>query len=151
MVAIMLQSLAIHPEAQVLEVGTGSGYQAAVLSRLAARVYTMEYFPALAEQAREVFARLGYTNVQIVVGDGGAGLPAYAPYDGIVVAAAAPHLPQPLLAQLRDGRRLVIPVGETTSQHLLIVTRQGAAYATERGLPCRFVPLLGHEGWPESG
>lgn len=151
MVAVMLQSLALPGNARVLEVGTGSGYQAAVLSRLATQVYTMEYFPTLAEQARAVLERLGYTNVQVIVGDGSVGLPQYAPYDGIVVPAAAPRVPQPLLEQLEAGGRLVIPVGEATAQELLIVTRQGNTYTQERSVPCRFVPLLGQEGWPEPG
>jgi protein-L-isoaspartate(D-aspartate) O-methyltransferase len=146
-VAVMLQSLALHHDARVLEVGTGSGYQAAVLSRLAAQVYTIEYFPALAEQARAVLGRLGYSNVQVVVGDGSVGLPMYAPYDGIVVAAAAPQLPRPLLEQLCDGGRLVIPVGDSSNQELLLVTREGATYRSERSIACRFVPLLGKEGW----
>jgi protein-L-isoaspartate(D-aspartate) O-methyltransferase len=150
MVAVMLQSLALPSNARVLEVGTGSGYQAAVLSRLASQVYTMEYFPALAEQARTLLQRLGYVNVEVVAGDGSLGLPQYAPYHGIVVAAAAPRLPPPLLEQLAEGGRLVIPVGEATSQELLIVTRHGTTYTTERGVPCRFVPLLGQEGWPEA-
>jgi protein-L-isoaspartate(D-aspartate) O-methyltransferase len=151
MVAVMLQSLALPSHARVLEVGTGSGYQAAVLSRLATQVYTMEYFPALAEQARAVLERLGYTNVQVIVGDGSVGLPQYAPYDGIVIPAAAPRVPQPLCEQLGEGGRLVIPVGEATAQELLIVTRRGNTYTQERGVPCRFVPLLGQEGWPEPG
>ena len=151
MVAVMIQSLAIPRNARVLEVGTGSGYQAAVLSRLATQVYTMEYFPLLAEQARAVLERLGYTNVQVIVGDGSVGLPQYAPYDGIVVPAAAPQLPPPLLEQLGEGGRLVIPVGEAAGQELLIVTRQRDTYTKEHSVSCRFVPLLGKEGWPEPG
>jgi protein-L-isoaspartate(D-aspartate) O-methyltransferase len=149
MVAIMTQSLALRGHEHVLEVGTGSGYQAAVLSRLVAHVYSIEYFPALAESARAVLQRLGYTNVQVMVGDGGMGLPAQAPYDGIIVAAAAPHVPQPLLTQLAEGGRLVVPVGSVTSQELLIITRHGDDYPQGRSVPCRFVPLLGQEGWTE--
>ncbi len=149
MVAIMTQSLALQGYERVLEVGTGSGYQAAVLSRLVAHVYSIEYFPALAESARAVLQRLGYTNVQVMVGDGGLGLPTQAPYDGIIVAAAAPHVPQPLLTQLAEGGRLVVPVGSVTSQELLIITRHGDDYPQERSVPCRFVPLLGQEGWTE--
>jgi len=150
MVAIMTQSLVLQGHERVLEVGTGSGYQAAVLSRLAAHVYTMEYFRALAERARAILQRLGYTNVQVITGDGGPGLPAHAPYHGILVAAAAPHVPQSLLAQLADGGRLVIPVGSATSQELLIITRHGDGYAQLRSVPCRFVPLLGREGWADA-
>jgi protein-L-isoaspartate(D-aspartate) O-methyltransferase len=149
MVAIMTQSLALQGSERVLEVGTGSGYQAAVLSRLVARVYSIEYFPRLAEKAGAVLQRLGYTNVGVITGDGGLGLPAYAPYHGIIVTAAAPHVPQPLLMQLAEGGRLVIPVGSATNQELLIITRRGADYPQERSVPCRFVPLLGQEGWAE--
>ena len=147
MVAIMTQSLALQGYEHVLEIGTGSGYQAAVLSRLAAHVSSIEYFADLADSARALLQRLGYTNVEVIVGDGGLGLPVHAPYDGIIVAAAAPHVPHPLLAQLAEGGRLVIPVGSATSQELLIITRHGDDYAQERSVPCRFVPLLGQEGW----
>ena len=147
MVAIMTQSLALQGHEHVLEIGTGSGYQAAVLSRLAAHVSSIEYFADLADSARALLQRLGYINVDVIVGDGGLGLPAQAPYDGIIVAAAAPHVPQPLLAQLAEGGRLVIPVGSATSQELFIITRRGDDYAQERYVPCRFVPLLGEEGW----
>ena len=150
MVAIMTQSLVLQGHERVLEVGTGSGYQAAVLSRLAAHVYTIEYFPDLAERARALLQRLGCTNVHVVPGDGSLGLPAYAPYDGILVTAAAPHIPLPLLTQLAEGGRLVIPVGSVTSQELLIITRHGDAYAQVRSVPCRFVPLLGQEGWADA-
>jgi protein-L-isoaspartate(D-aspartate) O-methyltransferase len=150
MVAIMTQSLALQGHERVLEVGTGSGYQAAVLSRLVAHVYTIEYFPDLAERARTMLQRLGYTNVHVSTGDGGLGLPAYAPYHGILVAAAAPHVPQPLLTQLAEGGSLVIPVGSVTSQELLIITRHGDEYPQVRSVPCRFVPLLGQEGWADA-
>jgi protein-L-isoaspartate(D-aspartate) O-methyltransferase len=149
MVAIMTQSLVLQGHERVLEVGTGSGYQAAVLSRLAAHVYTIEYFPDLAERARALLQRLGYTNVQVSTGDGSLGFPTYAPYHGILVAAAAPRVPQSLLTQLAEGGRLVIPVGSATSQELLIITRHGDGYSQLRSVPCRFVPLLGQEGWAE--
>ena len=147
MVAIMTQNLALQGHEHMLEIGTGSGYQAAVLSRLAAHVSSIEYFADLADSARALLQRLGYINVEVIVGDGGLGLPAQAPYDGIIVAAAAPHVPQPLLAQLAEGGRLVIPVGSATRQELCIITRHGDDYAQERSVPCRFVPLLGEEGW----
>jgi protein-L-isoaspartate(D-aspartate) O-methyltransferase len=149
MVAIMTQSLELQGHERVLEVGTGSGYQAAVLSRLATHVYTIEYFPDLAERARTRLQHLGYTNVQVLTGDGGPGLPAHAPYHGILVAAAAPHVPQSLLTQLAEGGRLVIPVGSATRQELLIITRHADGYAQLRSVPCRFVPLLGQEGWAD--
>jgi protein-L-isoaspartate(D-aspartate) O-methyltransferase len=147
MVAMMLEHLQLGDAAGVLEVGTGSGYQAAILSRMAAQVYTMEYFPTLAAQARTLLARLGYGNIEVVVGDGSLGLPQHAPYDGIIVPAAAPRVPLPLLAQLSDGCRLVIPVGQANEQALLIITKHGASHTIERSVPCRFVPLLGQEGW----
>lgn len=146
MVAIMTQSLALQGHERILEIGTGSGYQAAVLSRLVAQVYSMEYFPTLAVHAREVLQHLGYTNVEVIVGDGSIGLPQYAPYDGIVVAAAAPRISQPLLDQLVDGGRLVLPVGTMQGQQLLVLTKHGDTYSEERSVPCRFVPLLGAEG-----
>jgi protein-L-isoaspartate(D-aspartate) O-methyltransferase len=150
MVAIMLQLLALQGNERVLEIGTGSGYQTAVLSRLAAQVYSLEYFPALAEHARGLLHRLGYSNVQVLVGDGGLGLPVYAPYDGIIVAAAAPRPPAPLLRQLAEGGRLVIPVGTASKQEILRITKQAETYQEERGVHCRFVPLLGVEGWEAS-
>src|SRR5215468_2258444 len=149
MVAMMTQSLGLQGHERVLEVGTGSGYQAAVLSRLAAHVYTIEYFFDLAERVRTILQRLGYTNVQVITGDGGLGLSASAPYHGILVAAAAPHVPQALLGQLAEGGHLVIPVGSIASQELLIITRHGDDYPQARSIPCRFVPLLGQEGWAE--
>jgi protein-L-isoaspartate(D-aspartate) O-methyltransferase len=112
-------------------------------------VYTIEYFPDLAERARTRLQHLGYTNVQVLTGDGGPGLPAHAPYHGILVAAAAPHVPQSLLMQLTEGGRLVIPVGSATRQELLIITRHADGYAQLRSVPCRFVPLLGQEGWAD--
>jgi protein-L-isoaspartate(D-aspartate) O-methyltransferase len=148
-VAMMIASLALPDNARVLEVGTGSGYQAAVLSRVAAQVYTIEYFPALARSARVLLQRLGYRNVEVVQGDGSLGLPQYAPYDGIIVAAAAPRIPTPLVEQLHDGCRLVIPVGRIAEQELLLVIKRGASYTIERSVPCRFVPLRGREGWSE--
>lgn len=150
MVALMTQCLALTGQERVLEVGTGSGYQAAVLSHLAATVYSIEYVATLAEEARTALQRLGYTNVEVLVGDGSLGLPEHAPYAGIIVTAAAPHIPPPLLAQLDEGGRLVIPVGSMTHQELYLVTRHGQSYHEERKTPCRFVPLLGAEGWAES-
>jgi protein-L-isoaspartate(D-aspartate) O-methyltransferase len=150
-VAMMIERLQLPDQACVLEVGTGSGYQAAVLSRIATQVYSMEFFPALAEPARALLKRLGYTNIEVVVGDGGLGLPQHAPYTGIIVPAAAPRLPHLLIEQLGEGRRLVIPVGEASEQDLLIVTKHGTSYTIERSVLCRFVPLLGQEGWRDPG
>jgi protein-L-isoaspartate(D-aspartate) O-methyltransferase len=147
MVAAMAEALSLEGHERVLEVGCGSGYQAAVVSRLAREVIAMETLPALAESARERLARLGYANVTVKEGDGSAGRPVGAPYDAILVTAAAPEVPQPLIDQLAEGGRLVIPVGGSKHQELLrIVKREGRT--TEQSLySCRFVPLLGRYGW----
>ena len=143
MVALMIEHLRLRGGERVLEIGAGSGYQAAVLSRLAAEVYTVECFPSLAADSRLVLQRLGYENVRVVHADGCRGLAAWAPYHGIIVAAAAPFIPGPLQAQLTDGGRLVIPVGGPEGQRLIIVTRQADTFIEEKTVPCRFVPLLG--------
>lgn len=147
MVAVMLQQLALQGDERVLEIGTGSGYQTAVLSRLVTQVYSIEYFPALADSARQVLQRLRVTNVRIMVGDGGLGWQQHAPYQGIIVAAAAPQPPPSLLAQLAEGGHLVIPVGSTARQELVVMTKKATEYRKQRGVSCRFVPLLGQEGW----
>ncbi|HLH21177.1 MAG TPA: protein-L-isoaspartate(D-aspartate) O-methyltransferase [Chloroflexota bacterium] len=147
-VGLMTQALALTGVERVLEVGTGSGYQAAVLCRLAAHVVSVERFPALAARARAVLARLGCANVTVHVSNGTLGWPSAAPYDAIIVTAGAPEVPEALVAQLADGGRLVIPVGDRVSQELMLVTRQGAATRVQRLGPVRFVPLVGEEGWP---
>jgi protein-L-isoaspartate(D-aspartate) O-methyltransferase len=141
-VAFMTEALGLKKDAIVLEVGTGSGYQAAVLAQIAERVYSVEILPALAEEARARLARLGYRNVQVRVGDGYQGWSDAGPFDGIIVTAAAPRVPDPLKAQLKDGGRLVIPVGDE-SQELMVVTRRGDAFEERRILPVRFVPMTG--------
>ena len=143
MVAVMLEHLRLRGSERVLEIGTGSGYQAAVLSRLAAEVYTVEWFPSLAADARVVLQRLGYRNVRVVRADGCRGLADWAPYHGIIVAAAAPFIPAPLRVQLADGGRLVMPVGGSEGQRLVILTRQADTFIEDNTVPCRFVPLLG--------
>ena len=143
MVAAMIEHLRLRGDERVLEIGTGSGYQAAVLSRLAAEVYTLECFPSLAAGARLVLQRLGCQNVRVVDADGARGFAERAPYHGIIVAAAAPFIPAPLRAQLADGGRLVIPVGGPDGQRLVIVTRQTDSFIEEKTVVCRFVPLLG--------
>ena len=143
MVALMIQGLRLRGAERVLEVGTGSGYQAAVLGRLAARVYTVECHPSLALGARLAMRRLGYRNVHVARADGCHGYAEQAPYQGIVVAAAAPFVPAALQAQLADGGRLVMPVGGTKTQRLTIVTRKGDVFIEEKTVTCRFVPLLG--------
>jgi protein-L-isoaspartate(D-aspartate) O-methyltransferase len=147
MVAAMAQALSLVGHERVLEVGAGCGYQAALLSCLAREVIAVEKLPVLAASARERIASLGYTNVRIEEGDGSAGWPPAAPYDAILVPAAAPAVPQPLIDQLAEGGRLVIPVGPATYQELLLIVK-GGGRTTERSLyACRFVPLLGRYGW----
>jgi protein-L-isoaspartate(D-aspartate) O-methyltransferase len=141
-VAFMTEALGLRGGETVLEVGTGSGYQAAVLAEIAARVYTIEIVAPLAEEAGERLKRLGYRNVEVRAGDGYLGWPEKAPFDAIMVTAAAPRVPEPLKQQLKDGGRLVIPVGDEY-QELIVVTKKGAAYAEDRVLPVRFVPMTG--------
>ena len=142
-VAYMTEQLALRPHHRVLEVGTGSGYQAAVLSRLAREVVSIERYRTLAEQARVRLKALGYDNVEIVVGDGFAGVPAKAPYDRIVVTAAAEHLPQTLIDQLADDGVMILPVGpHGGSQHIIKLTKSTTGIAREDLIAVRFVPLL---------
>ncbi len=148
MVALMTEALALHGPERVLEIGTGLGYQAAILAQLAAEVHTVEIIPALAAQAQRTFAELGLTNITVHVGDGSAGWAAGAPYAGIVVAAAAPTIPQPLLEQLADGGRLVIPVGARRQQTVQVWQRVGQQFHHHRLVPALFVPLRGAHGWP---
>jgi protein-L-isoaspartate(D-aspartate) O-methyltransferase len=146
-VALMAQALALAGDERVLEIGAGSGYAAAVLSLLAAEVYTIERWPALAATAERRLHDLGYRNVHVFVGDGTAGLPEYAPFNAIVVAAASPWAPRPLREQLADGGRLIIPVGGRDEQLLLRLTRHGSEVRTERLSGVRFVPLIGAHAW----
>ncbi len=148
-VALMAQALMLTGNERVLEVGTGSGYAAAVLSLLTAEVYTIEVVSDLAETARSRLAALGYHNVHVLLRDGTSGLPEYAPYNAITVAAASPWVPQPLRQQLADGGRLVIPVGGRDDQLLLRLTRQGEMIKTERLSSVRFVPLIGEHAWKD--
>ena len=141
-VAFMTEALRLRGGETVLEVGTGSGYQAAVLAEIVARVYTIEIVAPLAEEARERLARLGYRNVEVRAGDGYQGWPEVAPFDAVIVTAAAPRVPEPLKQQLKDGGRLVIPVGES-DQELIVITRRGSRYDEDRVLPVRFVPMTG--------
>lgn len=147
MVAAMTAALAPDPAGRILEVGTGSGYQAAVLARLARQVITIERHAALADQARAALAEAGVTNVRVLVGDGSQGLPDEGPFDGIIVTAGAPEIPQVLLQQLADDGRLVVPVGPSHYQTLTIVTRNGGEFRTSHGEGCVFVPLVGRYGW----
>ncbi len=148
-VAVMCAALHLEGTDKVLEIGTGCGYQAAVLSCLAREVHTVECRAQLASAARERLQRLGYGNVHVHVGDGSLGLAAYAPYDGIVVAAAAPQLPEPLTQQLAEGGRMIVPVGEAEHQVLMLLTKHGDKLSSERREPCRFVHLVGRHGWKD--
>lgn len=147
MVAVMTQVAHIEPGERVLELGTGSGYQTAILLELGAEVFTVERVAPLLERARSRLERLGYTGWQAKVGDGTLGWPEEAPFDAIVVTAGAPGVPQPLLDQLALHGRLVIPVEEHASQVLYIVTKTEQGFVRRRGERCTFVPLIGEFGW----
>jgi protein-L-isoaspartate(D-aspartate) O-methyltransferase len=147
MVARIAEALTLRPGELVLDVGTGSGYQAAVLAELGANVVTIERIPELAEQARKSLAAAGYDNVEVLVGDGTLGVPERAPFDAIAVAAAAPGFPQTLYDQLRPRGRLVVPVGGQRAQRLEAIVRSPEGPAVIHSVPCRFVPLVGEEGF----
>ncbi len=147
-VALMLELLELSPEDTTLEVGTGSGYQTALLAELSKHVYTIERHPLLAAQAQATLQKLGYRNITFAVGDGSTGMPAAAPVSAIVVAAAAPKLPQSLFEQLKEGGRMVIPVGPPEAQALQVVTKQQGSPVIIEQTPCRFVPLIGEQGYP---
>lgn len=147
MVAAMLEALQLGPEMTALEIGAGSGYQAALLGALGREVWAVEIIEPLALAARALLAELGVANVHIVVADGTLGLPEHAPYDRIIVAAGAPAVPEPLREQLAEGGRLVIPVGGPMSQRLQIIDRVGERFLERAGMPCVFVPLVGRHGW----
>jgi protein-L-isoaspartate(D-aspartate) O-methyltransferase len=146
-VAAMVEALEVRPTDRVLEVGTGTGYEAAILGELAAEVWTIERHEELATKAREILARLGYTNIHVVIGDGSLGLPQHAPFDKILVAAAAPKIPQSLVSQLADGGGLVVPVGNRFEQQVQVVRKVRGDTVVTLHDPCRFVPLVGEEGW----
>jgi protein-L-isoaspartate(D-aspartate) O-methyltransferase len=148
-VAAMTAALHLRPSDRVLEIGTGCGYQAAILSRLAKEVFTVDRRPELALSASERLARLGYANVHVHCGDGTLGLPECAPFDAILVAAAAPAVPAPLLAQLAEGGRMILPVGDPEHQELQLIEKQGTAFLKSTLEGCRFVPLVGYHGWQE--
>jgi protein-L-isoaspartate(D-aspartate) O-methyltransferase len=146
-VAAMLEALEIQPQDRVLEIGTGSGYMTALLAELAAQVISIERHAELAERARQVLEKLGYRNVQVIVGDGSQGFPSAAPYDAIIASAAAPMIPPALIEQLREGGRIVIPVGPAHTQQLQLVRKiSGQAVITALD-PCRFVPMIGESAY----
>jgi protein-L-isoaspartate(D-aspartate) O-methyltransferase len=149
MVAIMTATLAVQADNRVLEIGTGSGYQTAILARLAREVISIERHEVLAIQAAATMKELGIANVDVVTGDGSRGYPPAQPYDRILVTAGAPAIPESLKAQLGDGGRLVIPVGPPGCQRLLLIQRTGTTFTKSEGEGCVFVPLIGAEGWPE--
>jgi len=148
-IAIMTAALKLSRTARVLEVGTGSGYQAAVLSLLAGSVVTVERLPELETSARQRLADLGYANVTVQAAGEEIGWPAEAPYDAILVAAGAPYVPRPLVGQLADGGRMVIPVGPSTHQSLTLLTKSGTEEQTSDLGGCQFVPLIGRDAWDE--
>ncbi|TFH33056.1 MAG: protein-L-isoaspartate(D-aspartate) O-methyltransferase, partial [Anaerolineales bacterium] len=150
-VALMTELLELEPTDRVLEIGTGSGYQAVVLSQLVQQVYSVERLPELAERAKTVIAGLGIENVTVITGDGTQGLDPYMPYDGIIVTAAAPKVPAPLEKQLAQGGRLVLPVGSRAGQILEVWRRQGEQLICEKLAPVAFVPLIGKHAWPDEG
>jgi protein-L-isoaspartate(D-aspartate) O-methyltransferase len=147
-IAAMLQAAEIRPRDRVLEIGGGSGYQTALLAELAAQVFAVERYPQLAESARRVLNRLGYTNATVITADGSLGLPGHAPHDVIIVAAAAPRIPPALVEQLAPGGRLVLPVGDSQTQVLQLVRKHANDALTVSLLEgCRFVPLIGQQGF----
>jgi protein-L-isoaspartate(D-aspartate) O-methyltransferase len=145
--ALSLQALRLNGRGRVLEVGTGSAFQTALLSRLAEQVFSIERVPALLDRARETLAQHGIRNVSLLLGDGTLGWRDYAPYDAIVVGAASPDVPPAYAEQLAEGGRLVIPVGSREEQTLVCFTRRGRTLERVDLLPVRFVPLLGAQGW----
>lgn len=149
MVARMTELLGLQGAERVLEIGTGSGYQAAVLSELCGKVYSVERIKLLAERARMNLDRLGYRSVAIKVYDGTYGWKEMSPFDAIMVTAGAPDVPAPLVDQLKEGGRMVIPVGDRYGQVLLTIVKGLSGTVTERSIPCTFVPLVGNHGWKE--
>lgn len=149
MVAVMTELLELKGNERVLEVGTGSGYQAAILAELVAEVYSIERMEGLALRARERLGKLGYDNVHIITGDGTAGLPEKAPFDRIIITAGTPQVPAPLKEQLADNGILVAPVGARFSQQLIRLRKEKGKITEEYHTPCVFVPLVGEYGWKE--
>jgi protein-L-isoaspartate(D-aspartate) O-methyltransferase len=140
-VALMTQRLQPKPGDRVLEIGTGSGYQAAILSELAGEVYTIEIVRPLAQHAEALLRELGYNNVHVKAGDGYKGWPEHAPFDGIIVTAAPDHVPQPLVEQLKEGGRMIIPVGKTGAQMLYVLEKRGGKIKQKAVAPVKFVPF----------
>ena len=150
-VAAMIEPLGCGSDDHVLDVGTGSGYQAAILARLVRSVVSIEYRPSLAARARKILAHLGIPNVTVLDGDGSDGVPVFSPYDAIVIAAGAPAVPPDLISQLSKRGKMVVPVGTTHLQHLTFLRRSGQSVNEEVRESCVFVPLVGRQGWRHSG
>jgi len=150
MVALMTQCLELRGEERVLEIGTGSGYQTAVLAELAKEVYSVERINSLAQRTGKLLRKLGYTNIRILVANGTLGWEEFSPYDRILVTAGAKEVPQPLLSQLKEGGIMVIPVGDMYSQELEVIRKEEDSIKTETVEKCVFVPLIGMHGWKES-
>lgn len=150
MVAIMTEALALKGNERVLEIGTGSGYQAAVLAELAKEVFTIERISELSIRGRKILYKLRYNNIKLKIGDGTLGWPDEAPFDGIVVTAGAPVVPEALIEQLKEGGRLVIPVGGEELQYLDVIRREADGIHKETVTACRFVKLVGEKGWKEN-
>jgi protein-L-isoaspartate(D-aspartate) O-methyltransferase len=150
MVALMTEKLRLEPQHRVLEIGTGSGYQTAVLAKLCAHVYTVERLPELSRNAQETIRSLGLTNVEFRIGDGSRGWPEEAPFDRILVTAGAPSVPQSLLSQLVEQGRMVIPTGGRSRQEIRVCEKRGPEqYEITESISCSFVPLIGEEGWED--
>lgn len=149
MVAIMTELLELKGSEKVLEVGTGSGYQAALLGTLAKKVYTVERVQMLADRASALLRSMGHDNIEVAVGDGSEGLAGAAPFDGIIVTAACPKIPEPLIEQLSDGGRLVLPLGERFHQILTVAAKKGGKVILHQSIGCVFVPLIGKNGFPQ--
>ncbi|MDQ3115083.1 MAG: protein-L-isoaspartate(D-aspartate) O-methyltransferase [Verrucomicrobiota bacterium] len=147
-VAFMTDKLELKPTDRVLEIGTGSGYQAAILAELAAEVYSIEIIAPLGKSAEETLKRLGYKNVHVKVGDGYKGWAEHAPYDAVIVTCAPNHVPQPLAEQVKDGGRIIIPVGEAGAQELYLLEKKDGKLRQRAVLPVRFVPMTGEAGQP---
>lgn len=150
MVALMTERLELKKNDMVLEIGTGSGYQAAILAELADAVYSVERFPDLNKNAELILKDLGYNNIKLKTGDGTLGWREFAPYDGIIVTCGAPSVPEPLKEQLKENGRMVIPLGNKFSQSLTLVRKQKGKFTEEDICGCVFVPLIGKYGWSES-
>jgi len=148
-VALMSQALELTGKEKTLEIGTGSGYQTAILAELSGKVYTIERIRALMEKARYILHELGYTNILFKSYDGTLGWEEFSPYDAIIITAGAPEIPEPLLAQLADGGRMVVPVGDRSGQDLIKITKRKNGYDKKSLGGCRFVDLIGAHGWKE--